>query len=93
MSNNMERVNLLNDYLTQYTPENRMGFMRLVLNKYRFENYKLSDNNIQFEDMIVQDNNVRNTVENILNSGQCTEDDFANVFNMLELDQIYYIGF
>lgn len=93
MSNNMERVNLLNDYLTQYTPENRMGFMRLVLNKYLFENYKLSDNNIQFEDMIVQDNNVRNTVENILNSGECSEDDFANVFNMLELDQIYYIGF
>ena len=49
MSNNMERENLLNDYLTEYTPENRMGFMKLVLKKYRFENYKISDNDIKYE--------------------------------------------
>ena len=89
----MERVNLLNDYLAEYTPENRMGFMKLVLKKYSFENYKLRDNDIKFEDMIIQDQNIRKNVQNIINSGSCSVDQFKDVFNKLTLDQIYYIGF
>ena len=93
MSNNMERENLLNDYLTEYTPENRMEFMKLVLKKYHFENYKISDNDIKYEDMIIQDKTIKNNVQEIINSGSCSIDQFKNIFNKLTLEQIYYIGF
>lgn len=95
MSSNMstEHINELNHYLEEYTPENRLGFMRIALNKYRFENHKLSSNDIPFEDMIVQNNMLRSEMESILNQGSCSEEEFTNVFSKLSLDQIYYIGF
>ena len=91
----MERTNLLTSYLTEYTPENRMGFMNLVLNKYRFEKYKLSvnDHDIKFEDLIVQDQTIRDNAQMIIDSGSCSKDQFKEVFNMLTVDQINYIGF
>lgn len=95
MSSNMstEHMNKLTRYLEQYTPQNRLGFMRVALNKYRFENHKLSSNDIPFEDMIVQNNMLRSEMESILNQGSCSEDEFTSVFSKLTLDQIYYIGF
>ena len=93
MSYNHERENLLNLYLSEYTPENRIEFAKLVLSKYRFEKYVLNDYNIDFSDMIVQDETTRNMAESIINKNECTEDDFIELFNMLDLQQIDYIGF
>jgi hypothetical protein len=90
---NIERENLLTEYLTEYSPVNRMNFINQVLNKYIFERYKLRDNNIKFEDMIITDNHIRNIALQISNNGECSEEDFINVFNMLEIEQIEYIGF
>ena len=88
MSSNTEKELLLDQYIKGYTPENRLGFIKLVLTKY-----KLSDNNIKFEDLIVQDTNIRNIANNIIKQKSCTPDNFKKVFNMLNIDQIYYIGF
>ena len=88
-----EKTILLNQYLNGYTPENRLGFCSLALRKYRFENYKLSDNDIKFEDRIVQDNDVRSKLEKIVEQGECSVDDFKSVFNSLTVDQITYIGY
>jgi hypothetical protein len=70
-----------------------MGFCSLALRKYRFENYKLSDNDIKFEDRIVQDNDVRSQLEKIVEQDECSVDDFKSVFNSLTVDQITYIGY
>lgn len=93
MSSNTEKELLLDHYIKNYTPQNRFGFIKLVLTKHHFERYKLSDNNIKFEDLIVQDINIRNIAQNIIDQKSCTSDNFKKVFNMLNLEQIYYIGF
>lgn len=43
--------------------------------------------------MIVQDETTRNMAESIINKNECTKDDFIELFNILDLQQIYYIGF
>jgi len=40
MSMSQEKTTLLNEYLEQYTPENRINFCSLALRKYRFEKYR-----------------------------------------------------
>ena len=82
-------------YLENYTPENRVGFCKLALRKYHFEKYSLrvKENDIAFEDRIVQDNETLKYLSNIANNKSCSVDEFNNVFNMLTLDQITYIGF
>jgi hypothetical protein len=107
MSSNTEKELLLDQYIKGYTPENRLGFIKLVLTKYKLSdnNIKFEDlivqdtnirniaNNIKFEDLIVQDTNIRNIANNIIKQKSCTPDNFKKVFNMLNIDQIYYIGF
>ncbi len=87
------KMNLLNDYLNGYTAENRLAFCEMSLRKYRFENYKLSDNYIHEEDLIVGDSDTRSSIESIINKGECSVDDFKNVFNLLTEEQIVYIGY
>lgn len=87
------KMNLLNDYLNGYNAENRLAFCKLALRKFRFENYKLSDNVIHEEDLIVGDSDTRSSIGTIINNGYCSVDDFKNVFNLLTEEEIVYIGY
>lgn len=88
-----EKTNLLNQYLEGYTPQYRYKFCEIALAKHHSENYKFSDKNISYEDLIVKDTHVRNNIQSIINKGECSIEDFTNVFNMLTVDQINYIGY
>ena len=59
----------LQEYLTQYTKENRMEFMKLCLSKYLFHNYKISDFNIKDEHLIVQNSKLRSEIQEIIAQG------------------------
>ena len=84
----------INEYIKHYdTNEKRVGYCKFALKKYKFENYKLSDNNIIPEDNIIQDQNLINDINNIINNNECNVNDFKNVLNSLSHDQLYYIGF
>ena len=83
----------LQEYLTQYTKENRMEFMKLCLSKYLFHEYKISDFNIKDEHRIIQNTKLRSEIQEIINSGSCSKEDFTKIFNQLEPKQINYIGF
>jgi predicted flavoprotein YhiN len=93
MHNNMERNNMLAEYLNAYTPENRIGFVNLVLHKYPIEKYGFKKCHVDDANMIVQDKNIRNLATKIINSNKCSIDEFKTIFNMLTLEQINYIGF
>ena len=41
------KEDLCKEYLDNYNDINRFDFCKLVLSKYRFENYKLSEHNIK----------------------------------------------
>jgi hypothetical protein len=88
-----EKTNLFNEYLEGYTSQNRYQFCKLSITKYQFENYKFSDKNISSEDLIVKNTQVRAKIQSIINKGECSKEDFTNVFNMLTVDQINYIGY
>lgn len=90
-----EKINLLNQYIEGYTPQNRIEFCKLALNKFRFEKYKLGNKHefIATEDRIVNDTNTRQNIQNIIDKNECSIDDFKSVFNMLTIDQIHYIGY
>ena len=89
----------LQDYLTNYTDANRLGFMNLCLTKYQFHKYKLSVKNedIDDSDRIVQnteqDEHLREDIQEIVDSGACSKEDFTNIFNRLTQEQIDYIGY
>lgn len=89
------KTDLLNYYLENYTPDNRLGFCKLAKRKYRFEKYKMSvkEKEILPEDRIVQDEETLELIDSIINSNECSIDDFKKVFNKLSEDQINYIGF
>jgi hypothetical protein len=89
------KENLLEEYITEYTPENRLGFCKLVRKKYRFENYRMS---VKFEDINSKDFIVQNPitlakVDNVIMQGSCSKEEFKDIFNDLTKDQIIYIGF
>lgn len=89
------KENLLEEYITQYTPENRLGFCKLVRRKYRLENYRLSVKfeDINPEDFIVQNPDTLVKADNAIRQGSCSEEEFKDIFNDLTEDQINYIGF
>ena len=86
------KEDLCKEYLDNYNDINRFDFCKLVLSKYRFENYKLSEHNIKKNDYIIQDD-IRFNIQQIINKEECSEDDFKKIFNMLSIEQITYIGF
>jgi hypothetical protein len=88
-----EKTNLLNQFLEGYTPQYRYKFCEIALAKHQSENYKFSDKNISSEDLIVKDTHVRYNIQSIINKGECSKEDFTNVFNMLTVNQINYIGY
>ena len=89
------KVELLEEYLTQYTPENRLGFCRLVRTKYRFEKYRLSCKfeDIDPNDFIVQDPTILAKADKAIQKKSCSKEEFIEIFNALDLEQINYIGF
>lgn len=91
----MNKQQLLNHYITTYTPNNRMGFLKLCLTKYKFEKYSLRVKNedIKEEDRIVTDKSLKEDIQTIINTGKCSINDFTCVFNQLTVDQIIYIGY
>ena len=93
MDNVQEKRELLKDYLTEYNDNDRLGFINIARKKYRFENYRMSDNNINPNDMIVSQPNICEMMDAILTKNFCSIEDFKNVFNELTLEQIYTIGF
>ena len=62
----MERNNMLNKYLNAYTPENRIGFVNLVLHKSPIEKYGFKKCHVDDADLIVQDKNIRNLATKLL---------------------------
>ena len=91
----LDKDSLMEYYLNNYTPENRLGFCKLARRKYKFENYKMSVRfeDIEPEDFIVQNVNTLTKIDKIIQNKKCSEVDFINVFNDLTLEQINYIGF
>jgi len=86
---------LLEEYLTEYTPENRLGFCKLVRRKYRFEKYKFSTRfeDIEPEDFIVQNPITLAKADKVIQQGSCSIEEFKDIFNDLDVEQINYIGF
>lgn len=88
-----EKLQTFNEYKNQYTEEDRVSFCNIALKKFKFENYKLSDNNINDIDLIVTDQNTRKFMENIIQKNTCSENEFNELFKQLSMEQINYIGF
>ena len=90
-----EKKELLDHYLTTYTPEFRFRFCELCKVKYHFENYSLrvNLNDVKKEDFIVRDNDLRSYIDKVINSKTCSKEEFQYIFNKLTLDQISYIGY
>ena len=93
----VEKNNLINDYLTNYDEGNMIGFCNIALNKYRFEKYKIRNLNrdkIDEDDYIVNRNHpVFNLMTQRVDEESCTPDQFRNILENLEIEQLYYIGF
>ena len=51
-----------------------------------------SNQSINPEDYIIQSNDIRDKLGKIINKQFCTIDEFKDVFLMIELDDIYFIG-
>ena len=68
-------------YITEYTPENRLGFCKLARRKYRFENYKMSVRfeDIEPEDFIVQNVSTLTKIDKIIKNNICSVEDFTDV--------------
>ena len=90
-----EKQELLNHYITTYTPEFRFRWCELCKTKYRFENYsmRVNLNDVDKKDFIVQDTELLKYVDQVIKTGECSVDNFTHIFNKLSLDQIYYIGY
>jgi hypothetical protein len=93
---NFTKQELLQHYLNLYNDQSRLNFVKLALKKYRFENYKISNNNaeqiINNNDYIINNYHVRNILNNIVEKNYCSVSDFVNIFNNLTIEQISYIG-
>jgi hypothetical protein len=87
-----EKMDLFKYYLTHYNENDMIGFCKIALNKYRFENYRMNENNIQQDDMIIVDNNKRDFIKSIISQNSCSKEEFKKVFGMLSIDDIYTIG-
>ena len=84
----------LNEYLNGYTPENRFRFMELCLKKHYSQNYSMkNDQTVLEEDYVVTDQNLRNNIQEVINKNECSVNDFTDIFNQLDVDQIDYIGY
>ena len=84
----------INDYIDYFnTDAKRIEYCVFALSKYKFENYKLTDNNINPNDRVIQNNNVINMITSIINSNECDEDTFKKVLNSLSPEELCYIGF
>jgi hypothetical protein len=88
-----EKLSMFNEYNKNYDAHHRIGFCNIALKKYKWEKYQISDNNIKQEDMIIQDNDTRQYIQSIINNNSCTVDEFRDIFTLLTIDQINYIGF
>ena len=87
------RQYLLQEYIDGYNDDNRFNFCKLALRKYRFEKYRMNSNNIAPEDYVIQNISTRNKIQNVINTGICSIENFTNIFNTLEIDDINYIGY
>ena len=90
-----EKQELFSHYITTYTPEFRFSWCKLCKTKYRFENYSMCVNlhDVAKENFIVQDTELLKYIDQVIQSGQCSVDNFTHIFNKLSLDQINYIGY
>ena len=87
-----QKTELVKDYFKYYTDnEKRISLCQHILNKYRFEKYSMRDNNINEDDYIVK-GQLRNTIESIINSGNCTETNLKKILDSIEYDDLIYIG-
>lgn len=84
----------INEYIEYYdSDEKRIDYCKFALGKYRFENYKLTDTNINPADHIIQDENIINRMCQIINNKECNVNEFKHVLNSLSPEELSYIGF
>ena len=83
----------MNKYLAAYNDNDRLEWCKIALKKYKFENYKLGDNNINPHDYIITDSDFRDYIIQIVNKEKCSIDEFKHIFSQLSIDNINYIGF
>ena len=88
----IEKSETINHILKIYTPTNRLEYCRLLLTKYQFAKYKLSDFNIKNEDFIVQNEETRQMAQTCLDKKSCNHRELFDILNRLTQDQIDYIG-
>lgn len=88
-----QKTELLNMYLDGYNPQDRLGFCKLALEKHDFTKYSLRVTEINHCDYVIKDNNVRNKINSVINKGACSIQDFKDIFNLLEINQIDQIGY
>ena len=75
-----------------YNADLRVAICELILRKYRFERYKLSDTDIRKSDLIVTNNAVKNLCQNRINQNYCSQEQLFEIMNSLTIDQLTYIG-
>lgn len=91
----MNKEELMVMYLSEYSSDNRFEFCKLALMKYNFHKYPISiaSCDIRTEDFIVHDEGIRLLLSDIIETGECSVDNFKNIFNKLSQEQIEFIGF
>jgi|SaaInlStandDraft_5_1057022.scaffolds.fasta_scaffold05618_2 hypothetical protein len=94
MMPSFEKKQLIQSYLDNYTSLNRLSFCQLAKKKYHFENYKLSNNNINDKDYIISYNsNVYKLINRSILKNECDVELFETILKELTLNQLYYIGY
>ena len=78
--------------LTGKTNEDRVSLCEFYLNKHRFENYSLKDNNIKECDYILRDESARKLCDICINSNRSTEDDIRFIIGKMSYDDLVYMG-
>ena len=80
-------------YLNGYNSQDRLDFCNIALEKHDFAKYSFHVTKINPCDYVIKDNNVRNKIKSVINKGACSIQDFKDIFNLLEINQIDYIGY
>lgn len=88
-----QKTDLLNMYLDGYNSQDRLDFCNLALEKHDFIKYSLRVTKINPCDYVIKDNNVRDKIKSVVNKGSCSIQDFKDIFNLLEINQIDQIGY
>jgi hypothetical protein len=85
-----ELTQLRNDYIEQYTQENRKSFCDIAL---RQVHWVATERNKSGEQVISKDSVLRNTIELLMEQDEINDAEFRSVLEHLSAEDLIIIGF